>query len=683
MKIIFVTLLSVPIFLSASAQDTSTEIDWPQHADEVFGLQDDDLNYEEQYENYLFHLSDPLDLNHASEDQLRLLNILTEQQIHQLIEYRNTQGNFLSVHELQAIPGFEINTIRKILPFVKISEGTPLNNKSLLHRIVHEKNNYLLMRYERTLERRKGFTIDESPDQRFLGSPTKVLMRFRASRQGDFSTGFTLEKDIGEPFRWKPRNHQLGFDHHSFHIQLQNKGKWKNILLGDFQVQAAQGLIMGSSFSLGKGAEPITTVVKSNAGVLPHTSSSETGFLRGIAATYQLTRHCTLTGFFSKLQQDATIASDSNGYTAASSFLLSGLHRNQKELERRKTIEEQVWSCIANVRTKKTTAGIIFHGNSFNFSVEKTALPYNQFSFQGSALYTSSVFFNYTLSNFLFFSEVAKNLNAGVAGIVGVAGSLHEKLDVSISYRNYQRHYYSRYANAFAESARPQNESGIYMGWKYNLSKKYQISGYTDLFYFPWLRYRSYSPSNGHEWLLRFNCRFSRTSSILLQVREESKVRNSSIDNNTYHTATALKRNYLIHAQYSGTKDIRFRTRIHLSTFKNDIKITNGLTLMQDIQWSIGRITLTARHALFDINDYDNRQFTYEDDVWLSFSAPLYYGSGVRNYLIMEFRMNENIKMWLRYSRIHYTDRDAIGTGADTIAGNEKNDVKFQLVVSL
>src|SRR5437868_9579791 len=59
------------------------------------------------------------------------------------------------------------------------------------------------------------------------------------------------------------------------------------------------------------------------------------------------------------------------------------------------------------------------------------------------------------------------------------------------------------YSNAIAESSIPQNESGMYWGWKYSFSKKYSLAGYFDLFSFPWLRYRSYSPTEGSEWLVR------------------------------------------------------------------------------------------------------------------------------------------------------------------------------------
>src|SRR5690606_29967531 len=98
--------------------------------------------------------------------------------------------------------------------------------------------------------------------------------------------------------------------------------------------------------------------------------------------------------------------------------------------------------------------------------------------------------------------------------------------------------------------------------------------------------------------------------------------------------------------------------------------------IMQDVQWRTGRLTLTARHAIFDTDDHDNRHYAYEDDVWLAFSIPAYSGRGTRNYIIAEYKINRNITIWLRYSRTRFIGEHDIGSGLEAISGNEKNDIK-------
>ena len=76
-------------------------------ADEIFPIQDLDLNYEELYENLAQLLTSPLNLNQATSEELRSLFVLSETQIEELIHYRQAQGFLLSIYELQSIPAFD------------------------------------------------------------------------------------------------------------------------------------------------------------------------------------------------------------------------------------------------------------------------------------------------------------------------------------------------------------------------------------------------------------------------------------------------------------------------------------------------------------------------------------------------------------------------------------------------
>ena len=101
------------------------------------------------------------------------------------------------------------------------------------------------------------------------------------------------------------------------------------------------------------------------------------------------------------------------------------------------------------------------------------------------------------------------------------------------------------------------------------------------------------------------------------------------------------------------------------------------------MNFEIGRFTFSTRYALFDTDDYDNRQYVYERDVWLAFSFPAYYGVGVRSYAMVHYKVNQKIDLWVRWARTSYTDRDTIGSGGETIYGNTKNDLKFQARIKI
>ncbi|MCU0397781.1 MAG: helix-hairpin-helix domain-containing protein [Cyclobacteriaceae bacterium] len=673
------------IALIVSAQEyPRKEVDLERLADELFGYQDLDLNYEDLYENLALLLANPININRSNPEELRFLNLMTEEQLQQLLRYRAENGDFVSIYELQAIPGFDLNTIYRIAPFLAVEDPNASISSRLWKRMTETGNNYFIVRYERTLQTKLGFTDQASSNQQFIGSEDKLYMRFRTSRANDFSFGFTMEKDAGEAVTWNPDKKQYGFDYNSFHFQLMNKGKIKNLIVGDFQSQVGQGMLLGGTFGFGKGGETITTVRRSNLGFMPYTSVNETGYLRGIALTYQLQPNLNLSGFYSNTWRDATLANDTTEDVFASSFQTTGLHRNTSELNRRKTINEQQYGAVLTYRKYNFDAGIIFNHVFYQVPVIRTPQPYNQFAFSGISQSNLGAYVNYTMKNFTWFTEAGLTINNGLGISSGILGSVTNQLDIVLHYRNYQRNFYSLYSNALAEGSIPINEHGLYWGWKYRWNRQFSLAGYADLFRFPWLRYRSYAPSDGHEFLVRLNYQPNRNVMMFVQFREESKVQNlSDSEDPLYRTDTGLKRNVWLNCDYGLARQLRMKSRVQFSSYQFNGNTTQGLALIQDVSADFGRISVTGRYSLFDTEDYDNRQYVYERDVWLAYSLPSYSGKGIRSYLLIQYDLNRNVSMWVRYSHTRFTDRETIGSGADTIDGDVRNDIKLQMRIRL
>src|SRR5690606_31674197 len=142
--------------------------------------------------------------------------------------------------------------------------------------------------------------------------------------------------------------------------------------------------------------------------------------------------------------------------------------------------------------------------------------------------------------------------------------------------------------------------------------------------------------------------------------------------------AQGLKRNVLANTAIAPARGLTLKTRIQYSTYTTGGATTKGLALMQDIQVELGKLRVAARYALFDTDDYDNRQYAYERDAWLSFSLPAYYGVGTRSYILVSYSF-KRMTLWMRFSHTRYIDREEIGSGPDKIAENQRNDVKLQL----
>jgi hypothetical protein len=437
--------------------------------------------------------------------------------------------------------------------------------------------------------------------------------------------------------------------------------------------------MFGGIFGMGKGSETITTARRSNIGFLPYTSAYEAGNLRGVATTVKVSKHFHLNSFYSSIRRDATVTNNETATPVIQSFQTTGLHRNDKELTSRKNTVEQSSGGVLQFKKDQLEAGITLHHIRFGAPVERNATPYNQVVFRGSENRNAGLYLSCTFENVSVFGEAVHSLGKGSAWIAGALLSLTSHLDVSVLHRRFDRDFHSFYSSAFAEGTTPQNETGTYWGWKYRFNRRFTLTGYVDLFRFPWLRYRSYAPSSGHEWLGRVNYQPSRKTLVFGQIREEQKARNLSDGPTLYQTGKAVKRNYCLHFEYGIAQPLRLKTRAQFSTFRFAGNTSHGSAIVQDISFETGRLQITCRYALFDTDDYDNRQYVYENDVWLSYSLPAYDGVGVRSYVLLEYKLNKHLTFWMRYAQTRYTDREEIGSGLETIHGNKRNDIKFEL----
>lgn len=687
-------LLFCSVSIIVKAQDfPRPEIDIDNFIQELFSVQNDDVNYEDVYETLFQFYRSPLNLNNANREDLESLFVLSELQINSLLKHIQVNGKLLTIYELQAIPNFDQVTIDRLLPFVFVrAAGLYIDARPLWQRILGEReNNYLILRYDRILQKKRGFTPADTnskgiPHSRYLGSPGRMYARYRISHRKDFSLGFTIEKDDGEQLTWDPHTKRYGIDYVSFHAFFENQGRLKALALGDYQLQFGQSLLLSGGFNVGKGAETVQTIRRSNLGVRPYTSTLESGFFRGAAATYQLNRF-ELTGFYSYNLLDANIltSTDTLSQTEAfiQSFQTSGFHRTTTEIAAKGNIGEQIagGNILYKSKDKNLQAGAIFLHTTYDKSLQREDRIYNRFEFSGKENYNFGAYFNYNWQNFTVFGEGAQSKSGGRGVVTGFVSSLAPNIEMAMLYRNYDKNFHSFYGSALGESSRNINEEGIYWGIKVKPFKRVRLAAYYDRFRFPWLRFSVDAPSVGYEFLARASYKFSRQIKIFGQYREEVKQRNQSNNiNNIDLLANTLKRNYILNLNYNLPKVLSLKSRLQWSTFQEGGgPVSQGYALVQDIGFKLGKFIIDLRFSLFDTDDFNNRQYVYEKDVLWAFSIPAYNGVGFRNYAVVRYRLSRKIDIWLRYAQFSFRNQKIISSGLEEIQGSIRSEVKAQM----
>ncbi|MEO6819806.1 MAG: hypothetical protein ABI266_05860, partial [Ginsengibacter sp.] len=393
-----------------------------------------------------YFVKHPLNLNYADQGLLEQLQLLTPVQISNLLSYRKLFGNLISIYELQAIPTWNVSMIKRILPYITVSEN--LNVFKSLKSRFKDGSTTVLLRGTQILEDQKGYILNKDSVQNFYpGSPQKVLLRYKYKFGNLLQYGFTAEKDGGEQF-FKGAQ-KKGFDFYSAHLFIRNLGVIKALALGDFVINMGQGLTQWQSLSFSRGA----LSAKRQSDVLrPYNSAGEVTFNRGIGITLQK-KNWEATGFASYRRLDASFNVDTlNFEDYISSLYNTGFHRTANEVAGRNTQGQLSLGGNVSYSTSQFHIGANAIHYDFEHTIQKASLLYNKYAISGKQLGNYSVDYSFTYRNMHFFGEAAVDNTTDYAFVNGLALSVNSKVDMSFLYRKISPQYQSLYTSAFTES---------------------------------------------------------------------------------------------------------------------------------------------------------------------------------------------------------------------------------------
>ncbi|MGL4631761.1 MAG: ComEA family DNA-binding protein [Leadbetterella sp.] len=644
------------------------EMDIESLSQKLIPLFQEEDNLEAIIENLYALYQDPLNLNTATAEDLRNLYLLSDFEINTILKHRENMGDFLSLYELQSIPNLSLDKIKQILPFILLK---PTQLSTYIPQIIkNASEHFIVFRTEQTLENSKAFQ-----ENLYLGNKQKQYFRYQLKLPKHYSLGFISEKDPGE---------KNMLDHTAFHLQIQNKGNLKNLILGDFNGQFGQGLILSSGYSPGKSSEPIYSSRRNNLGFRPYTSLIEGSGYRGVSGTYKLSKIHISPMFSIKRRHGNAESNPETNEELFTSILTSGLFRTEKELENKNSFQETNAGVNANYKSENFQVGLTGLYTHYNLPFERSATNYNAFEFRGKNNFIIGPNFDFYYQNLTFFGEIARSSSGGWGSNLGIIAALGPKLEYALGFRKYDKDFHTFNGAGFSEGTRSINETGVYNGIKYAPIRKLIISAYYDVFRFPWLRFRVDSPSYGSDYQVRTDYKHTRERIFFALIHKEKKQVNSSLPD--------LKNNYLVNTdRWIGSigmdlnfkRRFRMQTKIQTNTFETEEKIkTWGWAFIQDLECKFYRISIKTRVSRFKTDAYDNRIYAYENDVLYVISFPAYYGNGWRYYSIFKINLHPKVDVWFRWSQTQLLKNQNIGSGNDLL-GNNRNDVKLQIKYSI
>lgn len=594
--LILLIVMSKGIVYSQSEHDDSLFVHLPPLTDIIqdiyaFLSESEDINYESLQEELIDIASHPIDINHATWDDLAQLPFLSGTQIDNILLYIHHHP-LESIYELRLIEGLQDYEIRDLCPFIQITHNeptAPLYAREVFHYAKHE-----------AIAR-----VDVRNAEAFVGDPVYAQLRYKFNYHNRVQFGLNLRRYPGEP----ATNIQ-----HSEYVQLNDIWHFKTIVAGNYQAQFGQGLVVSNPFRVGK-THYVLSAGSEAEGLKRYTSTDGQG-LHGIGTTLA----------FGKVNVSAWYS----------------LSRTNDSLHR------HIVGANLTVHHKRFKAGITaienIYSDTLRYYYDHAA--YNQNYFRGirQAVIGANLRWNFGIVDMFAEVATAQNRQWGVGLEFGTRIVPINDIGLLLLYRYYSPTFDNTVGYAFSESSRINDENGLYLGMEIKRLRHWRFSTYGDVFRFAGIKYGiPYAPSWGYDAVLQADYLPNTPWNASFKLRAKEKAKKSTIafrgqfgwEDCGWKITTRVDGNLVIDSTRSLTYGV---------SLNEDIQY----------RFATKPLVIQLRLQAFDARKWDNRIYLYENDVLYANSTPATYGLGGRFYLNLRWQIIKQLGLYLKVSETIY-----------------------------
>lgn len=623
-------------------------------------------DYEEDLEEMAQH---PVNLNTATREELERMPFLTASQVEDILFYIYRYGQLKSMSELTLISSIGWYQRQLMSCFFYVADDGSKPAFPSLKNIAQYGKHEVMGMLKVPFYERKG---DAGGTGGYLGYPYKHGLRYLFRYGNSVKLGFVASQDAGEPF-FGGRN-TMGYDFYSFYLQVKNLGRWKNITLGRYRLNAGLGLILNNDFSFGK-LSALTSLGRSSSCIIRgHSSRSSANYLQGAAATYTLLKGLELTGFLSYRQIDATLSADGGGIKT---ILKTGLHRTVNEIAKQKIASNTLVGGNISYRHQGWHIGGTAFYTSFSLPLtpNKSQL-YKRFAPEGNAFWNASISYGYISHRLTLSGETAMGDCGSIATLNAASYLCSDHFTLMALHRFYSARYYSLFSNSFSEGSDVQDENGVYLGFTWIPALHWSITAYSDFAYFAWPKYQTRESTQSWDNLVNILFQPSRVLTVGGRFRYKDKA----------GTTTGRLRLYATISQkrWSAKTSFDYTMSQAESTMKNEgDELSKGYMVSEHIgwEWKWKQLKGTLRGCLgyFHTSDFASRIYAYEPGLLYQMSFGSYYGEGIRYALVARSEIGSHLLLIAKLGTTDYFDRSHISSGLQEISRSSQTDLEIQV----
>lgn len=671
MRAYIIILILITLFPALSIAQEKV---WEEYFHEIYAMEEiDETSIENDYEHLCELESSPLNINTLNPEDLYLIPGINRDQIDDIIKYRDRYGEFRTIEELALIESID-RPLRLFLSNFIVAEPIVKGKwyaRPTLDSIMKKGHGEILSYINIPLYDRVG---DKNG---YLGYKYKYNIKLTGKFSDNIRYGFCGAQDAGEPLFANKNN--LGTDYYSFYVKVNNIGRLKTIVLGQYKIKFGMGLIQNNSFGYGKQIM-LSSINNYDATITGHSSRSDGEHFLGLANTLDLGKKgsinkWTLTSFWSYRKIDATLNKDGS----ISTISTTGYHRTPAEMEKKNNSSSLNAGAHINYKRNGLYIGASMVYNWFdrplNPNPNNNPNSYRTYYAKGGDFWNASINYGYISGKFTFSGETATGSCNSIATINSIEAKVHKDITVNAVQRFYSYKYYAINAKAFNDGGYTQNESGIYAGMIWTATKNITVNAYSDLSYFPWIKY--YTNASSYSFDNNISLKYSKDK-WNVQAKYKFRIRQR---NNEEKTEIINRYTNKLRFTIQRTSDnISTSTIIDLSKLTYTGYESQGYSITQNLNIQTNKKnTIYAFISYFNTDDSNSSVYLSERTIPGSYSSSNFYGNGIRLSTIIKQHLTSIVIVNFKVGFTKYFNKNTISTGLRMIEHSYQTDMDLSI----
>lgn len=642
------------------------------------------------------------DLQIHTTERLARLPFLTRQQIDAIVDYVNHNYPVRSLGELMMIRELDYVTRARLMLFCYADEPSSTENLSI-QRLLRYANHEIIARTDIPFYTKDGYqdkprsVIEKSPNKMYQGNNNYHSLRYQLNSMHHLTAGFQIEKDAGEDL----------MDYLSGYAMLNQVGRIRTLIVGDYKLSFGQGLVLNNSLTFGKSSGwGLFSNATVSHGIRKHSSMSESNHFRGVAMNFSLNKKAHFSAFLSYQDVDGTRRTDYNN--AISSLKTDGLHRTLLERNKKGILHELSGggniSYFHKGLTVELTGVVTHYSKPLAPKYNTISSLYRQFNPQGTMFSAVGASYHFRQNRLTLQGEFAFSMSNGVqeatpsvtsrnrhpndgfAAVNSIRYKVNNDTFISALLRYYDAHYATIYGKAFGEKSRPQNEYGAFVGITSEPWSHVHLEAYLDCFMFPEHSYRAAAGAKGVDGQIKMTYTPSAQTTWQIRYRMKSKQQDGAVSKDATKLLYFTRHDVRLQWNYRLNEHFLLKTTATgVYRFNATSSDEMGFLLTQHLRWNRQiRGIKGKQHAdlvltYFHTDSYAARVYTNEPSLLYTLGMTSLFYHGMKVVALFSTNVTSQISVTGKLSATKYFNRNTIGTGLEMIDASHKEDVQLQL----